>query len=211
VDSTWGIVLAGGSGARFGAHKQFELLGDERLIDRVVRVASDACDGLILVLPAGVAWDGQPVAEVVEGGNSHAASTRAGLAALPAEANIVVITAPSHPLISPQLYGLAIAAITDGVDAAAPLLPVADAVKTVGPEGVRTLTSPGRPHLAQLPFAFRRSTLDRAVAAQPDFVEELEAIEALGGTVAAVPGDPENVHVTTPADLEIVRRLSRTR
>lgn len=35
----WTIVLAAGIATRFGRRKHYELLGGERLIDRVVRVA----------------------------------------------------------------------------------------------------------------------------------------------------------------------------
>jgi len=55
------IVVAAGRGDRFGAPKQFLELAGTRLVDRAVDACVDACDAVVVVLPADVAWDGRPV------------------------------------------------------------------------------------------------------------------------------------------------------
>lgn len=206
--ATWALILAAGSGQRFGRPKQFEVLRGERLVDRVVTLVEPWVDATVLVLPKGHEWDGPSVRVTTEGGASHAESTRRGLLALPSEVDTVLITAPSHPLTSRALIEQVLDAVTPGIDAAAPLLPLNDAVKTVDESGVRSVHTTSRPAVAQLPFAVRRSVLDAAVAQAPDFVEELDAIERIGGRIAAVPGDPMNLHVTTPADLALAEVLA---
>ena len=77
----WAVVVAGGSGQRFGGPKQYEQLGAQRVIDWSMAAARAACDGVVLVVPA-------PDAEReggVAGGASRSESVRNGLAHVPAE------------------------------------------------------------------------------------------------------------------------------
>ena len=212
VGEIWAIVLAAGSGRRFGAAKQFERIDGVRLVDRAIALARPHVVGIVLALPDGVEWDGDAVERTVVGGATHAESTRCALAALPEQVATVLITAPSHPLIPPTLFSSVLAALQDDtVDAAVPLLPLADAVKIDDGVQVRSVTTDGRPSVAQLPFAVRRTPLDRAIAAVPEFTEELAAIEALGGRIVSVDGDPANIHVATPADFALATLILRHR
>jgi 2-C-methyl-D-erythritol 4-phosphate cytidylyltransferase len=86
----WGVVYAAGYGRRFGGYKQFErLAGEERLVDRCVRVARTVCDGIVVVIPTAFVWDGPLVERAVPGGETNPDSVRAGVEAVPAEAEIV--------------------------------------------------------------------------------------------------------------------------
>ena len=53
----WALVLAGGSGNRYGGLKQFELLADRRVLDWSLDAARAACDGVVVVVPAGTIED----------------------------------------------------------------------------------------------------------------------------------------------------------
>src|SRR5580765_944436 len=99
MGTTWAIVVAAGSGDRYGRPKQFDLLGGRRLLDWAVEAATAACDGVVTVLPAGHDEPGS-----VTGGATRSASVRAGLAALPADADIVVIHDAARPLAGPELF-----------------------------------------------------------------------------------------------------------
>jgi len=50
--SVWTIVVAGGSGRRFGSLKQFAELGGRRVVDLSLEVAHRCSDGVVLVVPA---------------------------------------------------------------------------------------------------------------------------------------------------------------
>src|SRR5690349_23861953 len=107
MESVWAIVLAGGGGNRFGGLKQFAELSGQTLLDRVVQLAGKSCDGVVVVLPAAQARDeryDQPGQIRATGGATRAESVRSGLAALPPEAAIVVITDAAHPLATVVLY-----------------------------------------------------------------------------------------------------------
>ena len=94
--------------------------------------ASAACDGVVVVLPDGVGWDGAPVSAAVAGGATRSASVRAGLAAVPLDAEVVVVHDAARPLASAELFDSVIAAVRGGADGAVPGVPVVDTLKRVG-------------------------------------------------------------------------------
>jgi 2-C-methyl-D-erythritol 4-phosphate cytidylyltransferase len=205
--STWGIVVAGGSGDRFGVPKQFETVGGTRLVDRAVVTASVACDDVVVVLPAGVGWDGPPVAAAVPGGATRSASVRAGLDAVPGSADVVVVHDAARPLASPVLFEAVIDAVRSGADAAVPALLVPDTVKRVeGDRVVETITRDGL-MAVQTPQAFRADALRAAHREGDDATDDAALVEATGGRVVIVPGEPANLKVTTPADLVVASAL----
>ncbi|MCZ7528138.1 MAG: 2-C-methyl-D-erythritol 4-phosphate cytidylyltransferase [Acidimicrobiia bacterium] len=206
---TWAIVAAGGLGTRFGRPKQFLPLAGRRLVDRAVEVAGAACDGVVLVLPAGAVWDGPGVTAVVEGGPTRSASVRAGLAAVPDRVAVVVVHDAARPLASPDLFSAVIEAVRAGADAAVPGLPVPDTLKRV--VGDRVVETVGRDDLVavQTPQAFRAAALRSAHATGADATDDAALVEAAGGSVVVVPGDPRNLKVTGPRDLLVAEALDR--
>lgn len=204
---TVGIVLAAGGGRRYGAPKQFQRLGGRRLVDLAASTARIAVAQVIVVLPEGTPWDGPATDVVVGGGQTRAASVRRALAEVPDAAEVVVVHDAAHPLASPQLFAATIDAVRRGAAAAAPVLPLVESLKRVrGDRLVETVPRQGLV-LAQTPQAFRADVLRRAHRDEPEAVDDCALVEALGGEVAPVPGDPRNVHVTTTRDLAIARAL----
>lgn len=204
----WCIVLAAGTGARFGGHKQFEHIGGRRLVDRVVDTASGVCDSVVVVLPDGVAWDGAAVAAAVAGGPTRLSSVRRGLAAVPGEAAVVVVHDAAHPLASARLFTSVIDAVRNGWDAALPALAVTETIKRVAEGRVVGTVPRDRLVLAQTPNAFRADVLRRAHAGEAEAVEDVMLVEAMNGRIAVVAGDPRNLHVSTPEELELAARLA---
>lgn len=206
--SVWGLVLAGGGGNRFGGLKQFAELGGQTLLDRVVELTGKCCDGVVVVLPAGHTRETRTGQVIATGGATRAESVRSGLAALPPEAEVVVITDAAHPLASIALYQQVIAAVTAGADGALPGLPLADAIKRVEPDGTVGVTTAAGGHVsAQMPMAFRLDALRGAHQRIGDAVEDSAMVTADGGKVVIVLGEPTNVHVTTPAELAVATAL----
>jgi 2-C-methyl-D-erythritol 4-phosphate cytidylyltransferase len=62
--------------------------------------------------------------------------------------------------------------------------------------------------LGQTPAAFRADVLRRAHASSPEAVEDIGLVVAGGANVVTVPGEPQNVHVTTPAEWWMASRLA---
>jgi 2-C-methyl-D-erythritol 4-phosphate cytidylyltransferase len=209
--AVWGIVVAGGQGTRFGAPKQFESLGDSRVVDHAVVATGDVCEQVVLVLPPGVEWDGPPVAAVVPGGERRSDSVRSGLAVVDSDADIVVVHDAARPLAPPWLFETVLAAVRAGADAAVPAVAVSDTIKRV--ERGRVAETLARDDLVvvQTPQAFRAATLRTAHAAGADATDDAALVEATGGTVAVVEGDPSNLKITSPADLSVAVALVRWR
>ena len=208
VDEVWAVVLAGGTGTRFGCLKQLAELAGMRLVDHTVGAARRTCDRVALVLPPGVEWDGEPVDALAVGGDHQSASLRNALAAVPGSAGILVLADPAHPLAPDRIFADVIAAVRGGADGAVPAIPMLEVVQRVT-DGVVQETLPKKDTwVAQSPQAFRADVLRTAHAGAPRPVENSGMLAALGHRVVTVPGDPANLHVASPEDLAVVRRLA---
>jgi 2-C-methyl-D-erythritol 4-phosphate cytidylyltransferase len=208
------ILLAAGSGTRFGDTKQFlELTPGVRLVDAALQWALAGTESVILVLPAEHSWQGNAVEAIVAGGATRMESVGAGLAAVPVESEVVIVHDAAHPLVPKEMFAVLLETIGAGADAAVPILPVGDVVKRRSEDG--RLTTVGRDGLglAQVPMAFTRSALlaaHRALAhADSPSWEDSGLIEKNGGLVVAVPGSSRNIHVVTPEDLGVARAVAQ--
>jgi 2-C-methyl-D-erythritol 4-phosphate cytidylyltransferase len=97
--------------------------------------------------------------------------------------------------------------VRDGADAAVPGLPVSDTLKQVDVDTVVGTISRDGLVAVQTPQAFAVAALRQAHASAPDATDDAAVIEADGGRVVVVPGDPRNVKITVAADLEIAAAL----
>jgi len=202
VGQVWAIVVAAGSGRRFGAAKQFEPLGGVRVLDWSLAAARAACDGVVAVLPPDRLEAGaQP------GGATRSASVRSGLAAVPDEAEIVIVHDAARPLAGPEVFARVIAAVRAGSDAAIPVVPVTDTIKRVSGDRVTETLDRSALVAVQTPQAFRAETLRKAHAGESEATDDAALIEAMGGTVVTVPGDSRNFKITSPDDLIVAAAL----
>ena len=207
-------MVAGGSGRRFGSAKQFESIGARRVLD-VSRETADVCsDGVVVVVPEADAEREGGVA----GGATRSESVRNGLAAVPAEADFVLVHDAARPLATPAVYERVIAALEAGADAVLPAVAVTDTIKVLGPAsdaerdaGVlgTVETTPDRASLVavQTPQGFRADALRAAHASGADATDDAALVEAAGGRVVVVDGDAVNRKITDPDDLEWARRV----
>lgn len=222
----WTIVVAAGSGSRFGGPKQLARLGRTTVLDRSVATACQVSHGVVVALPAS-GYDGWvpaaattgtpeppaaagPAASLVRvtGGATRAASVRCGLRAVPGDAQIIVVHDAARPMASRALFAAVIGAVVGGADAAVPALAVVDTVKRVDAAGVATETV-SRDGLVtvQTPQAFRAALLLAAHERAAEGTDDAMLVEAIGGRVVVVPGEARNVKITTAADLEIAAAL----
>jgi 2-C-methyl-D-erythritol 4-phosphate cytidylyltransferase len=209
------VLVAGGRGERLGADrpKAFARLGDLPLLAESLRRLDDSplVDGIVVVVPAD--WEepaillaeelgASKVTACVPGGETRSASVRAGLAELPDDADIVLVHDAARPVLPAEVVGRLLEALAEGFDGAVPVLPAADTVKRVQ-DGVVVETLV-RDELAvvQTPQAFVAAVLREAADGEGSDCASL--VEARGGRVKAVAGDPRLLKVTTPADLERV-------
>ncbi len=200
----WTIVVAGGSGQRFGRAKQFEDLGGRTVLDWAIATARSATDAVVVVLPPSDTDGRDP--RVVVGGGTRSESVRNGLSAVPGEAEIVCVHDAARPFASVALFAAVVAAVRGGADGAVPGVPVTDTIKVVRPDGV-VVATPDRSTLVavQTPQAFRADVLRRAHAAGGDGTDDAALVEAIGGRVVVVPGEAGNRKITHADDLAWAR------
>jgi 2-C-methyl-D-erythritol 4-phosphate cytidylyltransferase len=205
--AVWTIVVAGGSGSRFGGEipKQYLRLGEGRVLDHSLAAARTVSDGVVLVVGASYRDRPEPLADVVVvGGATRSASVRAGLDAVPGDGRVEVVLVHdgARPLASPELFARVVAAVRAGADGAVPGVPVTDTVKVVDADRV-VVDTPARDRLiaVQTPQGFRAEVLRAAHARGGDATDDAALVEAAGGRVVVVPGEPANRKVTTAHDL----------
>jgi len=138
----------------------------------------------------------------VTGGDSRAASVRTALAEVPDGAAVVLVHDAARPLVSDEVIGRVLAPLSEGFEGAVPVLPLADTVKRVrNDEVVETLDRDGLV-VSQTPQAFLADALRHAAAGEGTDCASL--VEAQGGRIKAVPGDPRLLKVTSQDDLDLV-------
>jgi 2-C-methyl-D-erythritol 4-phosphate cytidylyltransferase len=218
----WSIVVAGGSGQRFGRPKQYAVLAGRPVLAWAVEACRPWSSGVVLVVQAdGDRHELHGADAVVAGGLTRAGSVRRGLAAVPADAEVIVVHDAARPLASGALFRAVIDAVgeEDGADGAVPGLPVGDTIKVVDEARTVTRTLDRASLVAvQTPQAFRAEILRRAHEAAAGAESPSDAptddammVEALGGTVRVVEGEPGNLKITTPDDLETAAGLVAAR
>ena len=176
------------------------------MIDRSRRIAAEVCDGVVTVVAPGSGL----TEGCVDGGATRSESVRAGLAAVPEEAEIICVHDAARPLATTDLYRSVIAAVANGADGAIPGLGVTDTIKMVDADGtVNTTLDRSRLVAVQTPQAYRADMLRRAHAGAGEQTDDAALVEAIGGTVVVVPGEADNRKITYPDDLEFVRGVVR--
>ena len=209
MPTVWTIVVAAGSGTRFGRAKQYERLGDRRVLDWSVAAAQAVSEGVVLVVPPDTAGRREAgVDAVVPGGATRSESVRAGLAAVPGEADVVLVHDAARPLAPVALFEAVVAAVVrDGADCAIPGVAVANTVKRVRDGAVVETVDRADLVEVQTPQGFKAAALRAAHASGDEATDDAALVEAAGGSVVVVPGDPANLKLTHPEDLLVARAL----
>jgi 2-C-methyl-D-erythritol 4-phosphate cytidylyltransferase/2-C-methyl-D-erythritol 2,4-cyclodiphosphate synthase len=208
------IVLAAGSSTRFGKDKLGARIAGRSVLERAVGAVRGAFPDapVVLVVRAdrvdGVqeAWRASGL-RVVAGGEHRQDSVRNGFTALqPADDTVVVIHDAARPFV-PFEDARRVASVAAESGAALLVAPVVDTMKRLRSDGTVETTVP-RERLARAltPQAFRAGVLRRAweIAGEGVWSDEAALVERVGGKVMAVAGDPRNVKVTNPEDVEVL-------
>lgn len=215
------IITAAGLGTRFGGPrpKQLATLGGRPILQRSVEAfdLSDRVHDVTVALPPEIlaappeylSARRKPI-ELVEGGARRRDSVANAFARAASRAGIVVIHDAARPFVTPALIARTIdAAVEHGAAIAA--IAATDTVKRAGADRLIRDTLPrGDIFLAQTPQAFRVDVLRKAMAQIDPSVEatdEAMLVELAGYPVKIVEGEPGNVKITTPDDLEIAERM----
>ena len=206
------ILVAAGHGTRAGGDlpKQWQTIAGRRVIDWTL-AAFDAIpdiDRVVVVVHADSVERVPAGAEAVVGGDTRAASVRAGLEALgDAPPTFVLIHDAARACVSPRIIGDVLDALGSH-DGAAPGLAVSDALWQGDGvvQGVRPRDGLFR---AQTPQGFHYAAIRDAHAAggTDTAADDVELAVAAGLDVAIVPGEEDNLKITTPGDFARAERI----
>lgn len=201
----WAVIVAAGSGARFGSPKQFAPLGGREVLAWSLEVACRVCDGVVVVVPAAdvAALEGAlpGAVSVVAGGATRSESVRAGLRAVPDEVEVVLVHDAARPLASHQLWERVIQTVAEGASGAVPAILVTDTIRQVGDDGASTTLERASLRAVQTPQGFRLRALRAAHASGVDATDDAVLLEVAGEEVVLVEGEDTNFKITSPDDL----------
>ena len=216
--STAAIIVAAGRGQRVGGDipKQWRDLGGIPVAERTLAQfrAAKGIDHIVLVLsPEDTQkWSRYSDSDLILalGAADRAGSVRAGLAALSdCDATKVLIHDVARPCIQIDLIHAIIDALDDAA-AAAPALPVTDALWIGHSNQVTGSQDRSGLYAAQTPQGFHYDAIVAAHTAHgKDAADDVEVARAAGLDIAIIPGDPDNIKITTAGDFARAERILR--
>lgn len=222
VPRTAVIVVAAGSGTRLGENHPKAFVGiDERsVLHHALRgIAGALTAQVVIVVPAGFEGTARTEAAavfgeridlvtVVAGGATRQRSVHAGLRALWADVECVLVHDAARALTPPAVFGRIASAVAETGGGVIPVRPVVDTLKRV--DGSRVIDGVDRSTLAaaQTPQGFPRALLVEAYErAAGEHTDDAALVDAVGHRVTTVDGDDLAFKITTPADLDRARDL----
>ena len=222
------LIAAAGSGRRMGAEGNKLLLPVAgRPVLAWTLEAALACPAIRWIGIVGQPVDAEAIAAIVAGarpdrpvewilgGETRQDSVRCGLAALPPDADGVLIHDGARCLVEPDLLARCAAAVQRGAAVIA-ATPVTDTIKQVDGEGTITAT-PDRRALwaAQTPQGFPvvqlRDAHATAIAEGWSVTDDAALFERLGLPVQVLEAPPSNIKLTTPFDLTVAAAVLTAR
>lgn len=220
---TVAIIVAGGSGTRFGAElpKQFLELGGKPILMRSIEAFANSGNcpvDVIVTLPSDQMDLWQRLCDrygfgvphrVVPGGETRWHSVKHALDSMGDvnEVDIIAVHDGVRPMVTADVICRTIAAARrDG--AAIPVVALNDSVRQVVGEASHALDR-STLRAVQTPQAFdARLLLDAySLPYQTTFTDDASVVEQLGHPITLVEGDPHNLKITRPMDLALAEYL----
>ena len=220
MNKRYAIIVAGGSGLRFGGDvpKQFRLLCGRPVLMHTVDKFAAAGALVTLVLPEAhqTYWRElcnkyafETPHRVATGGSSRFESVCNGLSSLILQpGDLVAIHDGVRPLVSRRLIDCAYdTASLHG--SAIPAITPTDSIRQVNPDGTSRQLLRSDLRAVQTPQTFEASLLQGAynVPYSPLFTDDASVVEAAGHAVTLIDGESSNIKITHPADLLVAENL----
>jgi len=216
--SVWAVLAAAGRGERLDADRpkafaplrgrpllaeSLERLESSRWIDSIVVVAPPGWEEPVILLAEELGC-GKVIASVA-GGEKRGESVRLGVEEVGNDAAVILVHDAARPLVSDVVIERVVTPLSQGWDGAVPGLPLVDTVKRVRDSAVEETLPRGELMAVQTPQAFVAGVLRDAVAGDVASASDCASlVEARGGRVLVVDGDPRLLKVTTAEDLALV-------
>lgn len=210
------VLVAGGKGSRMGGpvSKQYLPIGRKPVLMHTLEKFHHADSGilLILVLPEGDfplwkrlcdVYHFTLPHQVVAGGQSRFQSVINGLNAIPFEEGLVAIHDGVRPFVQKEVI-LESFATAEKSGSAIAVVDLKDSIRKVTAKGGSIFQERQFFRLVQTPQTFQISKIKQAFQVEelPQFTDDATVYEYQGWEVTLIPGNPENIKITTPEDLK---------
>ncbi|MBS9524972.1 2-C-methyl-D-erythritol 4-phosphate cytidylyltransferase [Litoribacter alkaliphilus] len=215
------VIVAGGSGTRMGAPvaKQYLSIGGMPILMHTLRKfqVADPNIKLVLVLPQSDHGFWKKICEehsfsiphsLVAGGSSRFLSVKNGLDAIGEKEGLVAIHDGVRPFVSKEIIEASFemaASRGSGIV----VVPLKDSIRKVDANGASKFEKRDQFRLVQTPQTFQLAKIKVAfeVEESSDFTDDATVYEHQGWQVALVEGDPSNIKITTPEDMDFAEFL----
>ncbi len=207
---TVAILLAAGSGKRFGEKKQFTKIKGEPVFQYSLNTLNkiDEIDYIVLVLPKEdldkVKIFSFKTVKKVAGGKERQESVYNALKTID-DADIVVIHDAARPFASESMFKESIENVKKGFDGSITAIPARDTVKKVKNNKVIDTLNRDELYIVQTPQCFKFDILkkahENALKEKIQGTDDSFLVEKIGGNVVVNKGSILNFKITTKEDL----------
>lgn len=219
------VVVAAGASLRAGTDKLFTDLEGMPVLAWTLSALEDCpdVDEIVIVTrqekiveAAGLCrtYGISKATKVVCGGETRTHSALAGVSETDPQAEVIAIHDGARLLVTPELASRVIHAAVL-YHAAVPGIPVKDTIKRAEEHQVTETLDRAQLTAVQTPQAFQadliKAALAGAVQRELAVTDDSAAAEALGIPVRLVPGDEENIKLTTPLDFQVAAAILKMR
>lgn len=217
----YAIIVAGGSGKRFGSDmpKQFLPLEGKPVLMHTIEKFDQAGATIVVVLPAehqemwmAMCKDSNFAVThtIVTGGNTRFESVKNGIAAIEgiADGDLVAVHDGVRPLVSVELIDRCFAT-AQRTGSAIPVVNPSDSIRQVMEDGNSCQLLRSSLRTVQTPQTFKAELLRGAydMEESPLFTDDASVVESAGNKVTLVEGEVSNIKITTPIDMVVAQAL----
>ncbi|KPQ17303.1 MAG: 2-C-methyl-D-erythritol 4-phosphate cytidylyltransferase IspD [Algoriphagus marincola HL-49] len=219
------VLVAGGRGTRMGApiSKQYLPIAGLPILMHTLSVFHqvDSAIELILVIPKDdfAYWNElcekfqfQIPHQLVAGGNSRFQSVKNGISAISFEEGLVAIHDGVRPFVNVSVIQESFEKAAEKGSAVA-VIALKDSIRKLSDDGKNFYQERQYFRLVQTPQTFDLKRIRKAfqVTELPQFTDDATVYEHQGWEVTLISGNPENIKITTPEDMDYAEYLAEKR
>ena len=208
------VIVAGGSGARFGGKipKQFIKINGQEILSFSVNTFLDhpQIDEVIIVCHPD--WKEHVITNysnciVVEGGQRRQDSSMKGVSVVSDESEYVLIHDAVRPFVSKKIISDCLSALANS-DGSAPIMNVSNSLIQLEKEKV-TYVDRSQIREVQTPQCFRKELISEALSSDIKGTDDIGMVLRLfpESKLSFIPGNRDNFKITTEMDLQMANRV----
>ena len=220
------VIVAAGSSERMGSDKLTAELGGMPVLARTLR-AFEACPLVAEIVVVTRAdrieeiaelcrqFEISKVSKVLAGGATRVESALVGVSEVEPKLDLIAIHDGARPLVTVELIERTIRA-AQAYHAAVPVIPSTDTLKIVDAKGfVAGTVDRASTFRVQTPQVFKaefiKGALTKAMEKELPLTDDCSAVEMMGVKTVTVPGDEDNIKLTTPRDMILAEAILKAR